>query len=54
MSFATGLITNTIPCWLIFATNRSPSSETVMYLATQQSCDLVLANDRAQRRFDFT
>src|ERR1700758_4063174 len=46
LSFATGLITNTIPCWWIFATNRSPSSETVMCLATQQSRDLVLANDR--------
>ena len=26
MSFATGLITNTIPCWLISVKNRSPSS----------------------------
>jgi hypothetical protein len=44
MSFATGLITNTIPCWLISVKNRSPSSENVMCLATQQSRDLVLAN----------
>src|SRR4029077_1135832 len=43
MSFATGLITNTIPCWLISVKNRSPSSENVM-CATQQSRDLVLAN----------
>jgi hypothetical protein len=46
--FATGLITNTIPCWLISVKNRSPSSETVMCLATQQSRDLVLANHRLQ------
>jgi hypothetical protein len=46
MSFATGLITNTIPCWLISVKNRSPSSENVMCLATQQSRDLVLANHR--------
>src|SRR5258708_39475661 len=44
MSFATGLITNTIPCWLISVKNRSPSSENVLCLATQQSRDLVLAN----------
>jgi hypothetical protein len=31
--------------WLIFATNRSLSSETVMCLATQQSRDLVLRNE---------
>jgi len=49
ISFATGLISNTLPCWLIFATNRSLSSETVMCLATQQSRDLVLANDKAPR-----
>ena len=41
MSFATGLITNTIPCWLISAKNRSPSSD-VMCLTTRR--DLVLAN----------
>jgi len=41
---ATGLITNTIPCWLISVKNPSPSSENVMCLATQQSRDLVLAN----------
>jgi uncharacterized protein (DUF427 family) len=40
------LITNTIPCWLISVKNRSPSSENVMCLATQQSRDLVLANHR--------
>jgi len=44
MSFATGLITNTIPCWLISVKNRSPSSENVMCLVTQQSRNLVLAN----------
>ena len=42
--FATGLITNTIPCWLIFAKNRSPSSENVMCLPSRRSRDLVLAN----------
>jgi hypothetical protein len=42
MSFATGLIINTIPCWLISAKNRSPSSENVMCLTTRR--DLVLAN----------
>jgi hypothetical protein len=46
MPFATGLITNSIPCWLISVKNRSPSSENVMCLATQQSRDLVLANHR--------
>ena len=33
-------------CWLISVKNRSPSSENVMCLATQQSRDLVLANHR--------
>jgi len=51
MSFAIGLITNTIPCWLISVKNRSPSTENVMCLATQQSRDLVLANHRLQRGF---
>jgi hypothetical protein len=44
MSFATGLITNTIPCWVISAKHRSPSSENVICLTTRRSRDLVLAN----------
>jgi len=49
MSFATGLITNTIPCWLISAKNRSPSSENVICLTTRRSRDLVLANHSETR-----